>query len=174
MYTGCPPPSYFSPPPQLLSPQQWFWGIAELHYIMGKTVELLNVFLTGIHIFSSSIKQWAPERYLSVRAVAIQSLDVWVSPVFWEWRDVIVCQSIPNPVNKEKLSLAHICGRAPPGGRKSWARGGERLLCVPGWDHLPSSMQEQGSLKTELESLRREKEPREWTLARSLAWKVFA
>lgn len=138
---------------------------------MGKTVELMNVFLTGIHIFSSLIKEGAPERYLGVRAVAIQSLHVWIPPVFWEWRDVIVCQSIPNPVNKEKLSLAHICGLAPPGGRKSWARGGERLLCVPGWDHLSSSMQEQSGLKTELEALPGEKEPREWTLARGFSLK---
>lgn len=129
--------------------------------LMGKTAEFLHIFLTGIHIFSSPVTcERAPERYLGVRAVAIQSLDVWVPPVFWEWRDVIVCQSIPNPVNKEKLSLAHICGLALPGGRKSWARGGERLLCVPGWDHLPSSMQEQSSFKTKQGRTRREKAKR--------------
>lgn len=144
---------------------------AELHYIMGNSAELLSVFPTGIHLFSSPIKLGAPERYLSVRAIAIQSLHVWVPPVFREWRDVIVCQSIPDPVNKERLSLAHICGLAPPGGRKSWARGGERLLCVPGWDHLPSSLQDQSSLKSELQALPGEKEPREWTLARSFSVK---
>lgn len=93
--------------------------------LMGYTVELLTVFLTRIHIFSSSIKWggWRAKRYLSVRAVSIQSLHVWVPPVFWEWRDVIVCQSIPNPVNKEKLSLAHICGAGPAWRKEELSQG---------------------------------------------------
>jgi len=55
-YTLDVPSSYSSPPPQLLPSQQGFRAVAELHYLMGKTAELLNDFLTGIHIFSSLIK----------------------------------------------------------------------------------------------------------------------
>lgn len=42
---------------------------------------------------------------------------------------------------------------------------------MPGRDHLPSSMQERSSFKTEFQALPGEKEPREETLARSLSAK---